>query len=106
MHLTVIGAGPAYSDRADSAGACYLIRAEAEALVLDIGQGAFPGLVRRVEPSRLQAIVVSHLHADHFIDLVPLRHYLRYQRQPPERVRVLAPEALPARLDGLHGTSG
>ena len=56
-------------------------------MVLDIGQGAFPGLVRRIEPATLEGIVVSHLHPDHFVDLVPLRHYLRYQRRPPERVR-------------------
>jgi ribonuclease BN (tRNA processing enzyme) len=106
IHLTVIGAGPAYSDRADSAGACYLVRAAGEGLVFDIGQGAFPGLVRRIEPSRLLAIVISHLHPDHFIDLVPLRHYLRYQRRPPERTRVIAPGALAERLDGLHGSQG
>ena len=106
IHLTVIGAGPAYSDRPGAAGACYLLRADGDALLLDLGQGAFPGLVRRIEPSRLLAVVVSHLHPDHFVDLVPLRHYLRYQRTPPERVRVLAPRALPERLDGLHGTQG
>jgi ribonuclease BN (tRNA processing enzyme) len=104
--LTVIGAGPAYSDRPDSAGACYLLQTDGGAVVLDIGQGAFPGLVRRIEPSRLNAIVVSHLHPDHFVDLVPLRHYLRYQRRPPERVRVVAPRALQERLDGLHGSQG
>lgn len=106
LQLTVIGAGPAYSDRPGSAGACYLVRAGGEALVLDLGHGAFAGLLARIEPSRLQAVVVSHLHPDHFIDLVPMRHYLRYQRTPPERVRVIAPAALPDRLDGLHGTKG
>jgi ribonuclease BN (tRNA processing enzyme) len=106
MRLTVIGAGPAYSNRPDSAGACYLVESGGEAIVLDIGHGAFPGLVGRIEPSRLHGIVISHLHPDHFIDLVPLRHYLRYQRRPPERVRVIAPAALPERLDGLHGSHG
>jgi ribonuclease BN (tRNA processing enzyme) len=106
IHLTVIGAGPAYSDRPGSAGACYLLQADGEAMVLDIGQGAFPGLVRRIQPSRLHAIAISHLHPDHFIDLVPLRHYLRYQRRPPERVRVVAPRALQERLDALHGSQG
>ncbi len=104
MHLTVIGAGPAYSDRPGSAGACYLLEAGGQSLVLDLGHGAFSGLVRRIEPVELQAVLVSHLHPDHFIDLVPLRHYLRYQRVPAERVRVIAPRALPDRLDGLHGT--
>jgi ribonuclease BN (tRNA processing enzyme) len=106
IHLTVIGAGPAYSDRPGSAGACYLVQARGEALVLDLGHGSFVGLVGRVEPASLQAVVVSHLHPDHFIDLVPLRHYLRYQRRPAERVRVLAPAALSERLDGLHGVQG
>ena len=106
IQLTVNGAGPAYSDRPGSAGACYLVQSDDEALVLDLGHGSFAGLVGRVEPARLQAVVVSHLHPDHFIDLVPMRHYLRYQRRPPERVRVLAPAALPERLDGLHGVHG
>jgi ribonuclease BN (tRNA processing enzyme) len=106
IQLTVVGAGPAYSNRPGSAGACYLLRAAGQALVLDLGHGAFAGLVQRIEPVELQAIVVSHLHPDHFIDLVPLRHYLRYQRQPAERVRVVAPRALPERLDGLHGVRG
>ena len=104
MHLTVIGAGPAYSNVPGSAGACYLLRAGDEALVLDLGHGAFAGLLARIEPATLQAVLVSHLHPDHFIDLVPMRHYLRYERTPPERVRVIAPAALSARLDGLHGT--
>jgi ribonuclease BN (tRNA processing enzyme) len=106
IRLTVIGAGPAYSDLPGSAGACYLVEAAPDALVLDLGHGAFPGLVRRIEPARLQAVVVSHLHPDHFVDLVPMRHYLRYHRRPPERVRVLAPGALSERLDALHGTHG
>lgn len=106
IHLTVVGAGPAYSDRPGSAGACYLLEAPGGALVLDLGHGAFSGLVRRIEPRELGAVLISHLHPDHFVDLVPLRHYLRYQRQPPERVRVIAPGALAERLDGLHGVSG
>jgi ribonuclease BN (tRNA processing enzyme) len=49
---------------------------------------------------------VSHLHPDHFIDLVALRHYLRYQFRPPRRVGVHAPAALGERLDALHGQPG
>jgi ribonuclease BN (tRNA processing enzyme) len=106
IHLSVIGAGPAWSDRPGSAGACYLLETDGGALLLDLGHGAFAGLVRRIEPARLDAVLVSHLHPDHFVDLVPLRHYLRYERRPPERVRVIAPRALTQRLDGLHGLTG
>ncbi len=103
MRLQVIGAGPAYSDRPGDIGACYLVRHAGAAILLDLGQGAFAGVAAAVEPSSLLATLVTHLHADHFIDLVPLRHYLRYQFRPPRRARVIAPAALRRRLDDLHG---
>lgn len=114
MELTVIGAGPAYTDRRGAAGAGYLVRAgdaargasASAALLLDLGQGAFPNLASTLEPSLLAAVVVSHLHPDHFIDLVPLRHYLRYEFDPPRRVAVLGPAGLADRLDALHGQPG
>jgi ribonuclease BN (tRNA processing enzyme) len=49
--------------------------------------------------------VISHLHPDHFIDLVPLRLYLRWEH-PRRRVRVIGPAGLEARLDALHDHPG
>lgn len=106
MDLTVIGAGPAYTDDPTSVGACYLLRHDGSALVLDLGQGAFARLASRIEPSTLEAVVVSHLHPDHFIDLVAMRHYLRYYRRPPARLRVLGPAGVGARIDALHAEPG
>jgi ribonuclease BN (tRNA processing enzyme) len=106
LRLDVLGAGPAYTDKPGSAGAAYLIRAGSTAIVLDLGQGAFPRLAAELEPSTLDAVVISHLHPDHFIDLVALRHYLRWQFQPVRRVRVLAPDGLERRLDALHDEPG
>ena len=68
-----------------------------------MGQGSFAGLAGRLEPADLAGVVVSHLHPDHFVDLVALRHYLRYEFEPPRRVRVIAPAGLSARLDGVTG---
>jgi ribonuclease BN (tRNA processing enzyme) len=106
FELIVLGAGPAYSDRRGSVGASYFLRHGDAVLALDLGQGSFPGLASTVEPADLRAIVVSHLHPDHFIDLVALRHYLRWEFQPPRRVRVLAPAGLAGRLDALHAEPG
>lgn len=106
MKLTVLGAGPAYTDRAGATGAAYLLRNGDEALLLDLGQGSFPALARAIEPSKLTAIVISHLHPDHFIDLVPLRHYLRYEFTPPRHVAVHAPAGLGDRIDALHREPG
>ncbi len=47
-------------------------------LVLDLGTGAFANLRRHVDYNRLDAIVITHMHADHFIDLIPLRYALCY----------------------------
>jgi ribonuclease BN (tRNA processing enzyme) len=106
MLLTVLGAGPAYTDRPGASGACYLVSLGATNLLLDLGQGSFPRIFPLVRPERLDAVVVSHLHPDHFIDLVPLRHYLRYEFVPPRRVRVLGPSDLGGRLDALHAVPG
>jgi ribonuclease BN (tRNA processing enzyme) len=106
MRLTVLGAGPAYTDRDGASGASYLVSEGDTHILLDLGQGSFPRIFRHVRPTDLAAVVVSHLHPDHFIDLVPLRHYLRYEFEPPRRLRVLGPTDLAQRLDALHAEPG
>jgi ribonuclease BN (tRNA processing enzyme) len=106
VELTVLGAGPAYTNRPGATGASYLLRSGDAAVLLDLGQGSFPALASRLEPSRLAAVFISHLHPDHFIDLVALRHYLRFEFSPPRRVSVHAPRELAKRLDDLHAEPG
>ncbi len=105
MRLDVIGAGPAYTDRPGATGASYLLRFDGASLVLDLGQGSFPRLAGLIDPADVAAVVVSHLHPDHFIDLVALRHYLRWE-PPRRRVRVIGPAGLESRLDALHDEPG
>ena len=106
MRLDVLGAGPAYTDKLGAAGASYLMRAGSTAIVLDLGQGSFPRLAATLEPSSVDAVFVSHLHPDHFIDLVAMRHYLRWQFEPERHVRVIAPTGLAGRIDALHDEPG
>ncbi len=106
MRLTVLGAGPAYTNRDGASGASYLVALDGTHVLLDLGQGSFPRIFPHVSPECLDAVVVSHLHPDHFIDLVSLRHYLRYEFEPARRMHVLAPSALAARLDALHAEPG
>lgn len=105
MLLDVIGAGPAYTDRPGATGASYLLRAGDASLLLDLGQGSFVRLAATLDPATLDAVVISHLHPDHFIDLVALRHYLRWEK-PRRRVRVIGPAGLDERLDALHDEPG
>jgi ribonuclease BN (tRNA processing enzyme) len=106
VHLTVVGAGPSYSDRPGATGAAYLLTHGERALLLDLGQGSFTRLAGLMDPADLDAVVVSHLHPDHFVDLVPLRLYLRWEPPLGRRVRVVGPAGLADRLDALHAEPG
>jgi ribonuclease BN (tRNA processing enzyme) len=55
-----------------------LLRSKAAAVVLDLGSGALGKLQVAIAPDALGAIVISHMHPDHFFDLVPLRYGLKY----------------------------
>jgi ribonuclease BN (tRNA processing enzyme) len=104
--LDVVGAGPAYTNRLGATGASYLLRHAGTAVLLDLGQGSFPRLANLLDPGRLDAVLISHLHPDHFIDLVALRHYLRWGPNSPRRVRVIGPRGLGDRIDALHAEPG
>ena len=47
-------------------------------MVFDIGSGAFANLRQFVDYHRLDAVVITHMHADHFLDIIPLRYALKY----------------------------
>ncbi len=106
LQLDIVGAGPAFTDQPGSTGAAYLVRQGSTAILLDLGQGSFPRLAGLLDPATLNAVLISHLHPDHFIDLVPLRHYLRWGPGQGRRVRVLGPAQLGERLDALHAEPG
>ena len=106
LRLDIVGAGPAYTDRPGATGAAYLVRHQATAVLLDLGQGSFPRLTSLMDPAALDAVLISHLHPDHFIDLISLRHYLHWTAEPGSRVRVIAPDGLARRIDALHDEPG
>ena len=68
MRLTVIGCSGSFPGP-DSPASCYLLEAEGFRLVMDMGNGALGVLQRHAELFGIDAICVSHLHADHCIDL-------------------------------------
>lgn len=83
MRLTVLGKSPSWQD-ADGACSGYLVEDGGTALLVDCGNGVFAKLRRYRDYAAVDAIVVSHLHADHFLDLVPYAYALTYapRRQP------------------------
>jgi len=82
MRLTIVGcsgslAGPS------SPASCYLVQAEHQGrtwnLVLDLGSGALGALQRHLDLRDIDAVVLSHLHADHCLDLCGLYVAQKYR---------------------------
>ena len=83
MRLTVLGKSPSWQD---AGGACsgYLIEEGDTTVLVDCGNGVFAKLRERVDYVDVDGVVISHLHADHFLDLVPYSYALTYApRQQP-----------------------
>jgi ribonuclease BN (tRNA processing enzyme) len=91
LSLTVLGCSGTY---AGPGGACsgYLVRSPGATVVVDLGGGTLANLQRYVELGDVDALVLSHEHPDHWLDVPLLRNALRY---------VLDLDGLP-----VYGTSG
>ncbi|GAA2524423.1 MBL fold metallo-hydrolase [Rarobacter incanus] len=112
MKLTVVGCSGSYAGP-ESAASCYLLQVTDERsrpwnIVLDLGSGAFGALQRFVEPVELDAVALTHLHADHVADVSGLDVYRRYHPMYSGRclrapLLVLGPAETPQRFAALCG---
>lgn len=91
MKITVLGKSPAWQD---AGGACsgYLVQEGDRSLLVDCGNGVFGKLREVVDYLAVDAVVVSHLHADHCFDLIPYAYALCYSPQ----ARAARPRVRPA----------
>ena len=107
MRLTVLGKSPSWQD---AGGACsgYLIAGGRDRRSsIDCGNGVFAKLRERIDYVDVDAVVISHLHADHFLDLVPYSYALTYApRQQPVPVRPLARHRLPGAARAARAARG
>jgi ribonuclease BN (tRNA processing enzyme) len=74
-------------------------------VLLDLGNGALGPLQRHVDPAALDAVALSHLHADHVADMPVLGVLLRYRPGPRrvDRLDVWGPAGTLERLAHLAG---
>ncbi len=108
MRLTVVGCSGSVPS-ADSPASCYLVEARDDERVwrvlLDLGSGALGPLHRYADPVTVDAVLLSHLHPDHCLDICGLYVMLKYaprSRTPdqPDRPRpqVWGPSGTHARM--------
>ena len=113
MRLVVVGRAGAFPGP-DSAACCYLVQAEGPdgaggtrtwSVLLDLGNGALGPLQRHLAPAALDAVAISHLHADHVADVVVLGVMLRYDPRGSrtDPLPLFGPEGVHERLAQLSG---
>jgi ribonuclease BN (tRNA processing enzyme) len=88
VRLTVLGCSGSGPGPASPASG-YLLTADSTRLLLDLGNGSFGALQRHLDPWLLNAVVLSHLHADHCADMTNLVVYRRYHPHLPAAVEPL-----------------
>ncbi|MGY0024316.1 MBL fold metallo-hydrolase [Streptomyces sp. cg35] len=103
MKLTVVGCSGSFPS-ADSACSSYLVEADGFRLLLDMGNGALGELQRHCGLYDLDAIFLSHLHADHCIDMCAyfVVRYYRHEGGRCDPIPVYGPEGTEQRLTTAH----
>jgi ribonuclease BN (tRNA processing enzyme) len=111
MRVTVIGASGSFAS-VDSPASCYLAEAQDGSgrvwrVLLDLGYGAFGPLQGLIDPHDVDAVLLTHLHPDHFVDLCGLYVALAYDpdREPARRVPVFGPSGTIERTAAVCGDS-
>ncbi len=98
MRLTVIGCAGSFPNTR-SAASCYLVEHEGTSIVLDLGNGSLGPLAAHTDPRALDAVVLSHLHADHCLDLTALYVARKYHPEgPPPPLAVHGPAGTRQRI--------
>lgn len=115
MKLTAVGNSGSFPGP-EAAASCYLLQIEAERtwnIVLDLGSGSLGPLQRWIDHTDIDAVVLSHLHPDHCLDVTGLYVMRRYDpryfdcgadsRDLPA-LPVYAPAGAHRRLAAAHNT--
>ncbi|MGH8904756.1 MAG: MBL fold metallo-hydrolase [Egibacteraceae bacterium] len=90
LRLVVLGSAGTYVSR-DRACSSYLVEADGYRLLLDCGNGSLSRLQHCCDVADLDAVLITHLHADHFVDLYSLYYALRFHPDGVRSVPVYAP---------------
>lgn len=103
MKVTIVGCSGSFPGP-DSPASCYLLEADGFRLLLDFGSGSLGALQRHIGLYDVDAICLSHLHADHCLDICGYHVARTYGPAAPyPKVPVYAPEDAPRRLAAAYG---
>lgn len=108
MQLTVVGSSGSFPGPGNPAS-CYLVEADGFRVLLDLGSGALGELARhggpRADPYAVDAVLLSHLHPGHCLDLCGFYVARKYRPEGPRlpRLPVHGPAGTAERMAGAYG---
>ena len=112
MKLTIVGCAGSFPGP-DSPASCYLVEHDGRRILLELGNGAFGPLQRYTDIYDVDGVALSHLHADHCLDLTSYYVARRYRPTgPAPAIPVLGPADTHDRMaraydlppeEGMHG---
>ena len=101
MKITVLGSCAAWPEPG-RACAGFLVEHAGFRLVLDLGFGTLPRLLALCPNGTVDAVVVTHQHTDHCVDLNGLLRVRHYGERTFDRIPLLCPPGVAELVDGLE----
>jgi ribonuclease BN (tRNA processing enzyme) len=101
VRLKVLGCGDAFGS-GGRLNTCFLIERGSASILIDCGASAMISIRRfGADPNQIAAILLSHLHADHFGGLPSFILDAQFVSRRTEPLTIAGPQGLPSRLDAL-----
>jgi ribonuclease BN (tRNA processing enzyme) len=100
LELTVLGCAGSHTGIGRACSG-YLVRDGRTNLLLDAGNGSTANLQRFLRLGDLDAIVISHRHVDHCVDLIGAFYNLRFDPEVDRQIPLYAPEEVFETLTSL-----
>lgn len=101
MHLTIIGCGDAFGS-GGRFNTCFLLETAKATLLVDCGASSMSALnARQIDTNRIDGIVLSHLHGDHFGGLPFLLLHAQFLARRDKPLLIAGPPGTRERLDAL-----
>ena len=106
MRLTVVGCAGSFPGP-DSPASCYLLEADGFRVVIDFGNGSLGALQKYTSLFDIDAVCLSHLHADHCVDLYSYSVARTFSPAGPQpAIPVYGPARTAERMSLIHGLDG